>query len=238
VQQDGAFTLRKIDRTAKTALGVLPGRSHSGKDIGILTSVRSNNNGTHPTLQWVLRCLTVSDADSYNTVATQLDSLTALTQESEKEQTVTNRYCMFVFRITDDRGNELSDYDVVFTAGPDYNENHLPPGFFVDRQRNQLNPGKLTYYIDYDVMANGINEPGLDGKFGFRITAQPTKGFAHYTAAEHQGTLAQLKQYFAPNQTLMVDVQLRRHVYDGVFRLTHKLKPEDFRKQEKGNEIT
>ena len=248
VQKDGAFNLKKIDRTAKTALGVLPGRSHSGKDIGILTSVRSNDKGTHPTLQWVLRCLTVSDADSYNTVATQLDALTSQTQESEKEETVTelfvfertfitNRYCMFVFRITDDRDTELSDYDVVFTAGPDYNENHLPPGFFVDRQRNQINPGKLTYYIDYDLMTDWLNKPELEGKFGFRITAQPTKGFAHYTAAEHQGTLSQLKQYFAPNQTLRVDGQHRRHVYEGVFRLTQKLKSEDFRKQEKGEEI-
>lgn len=248
VQQDGAFTLKKDDRSSKTALGVLPGRSHSGTKLGILASVSPDDDGSHPTLKWVLRCLGVRSAAAYNRLLKELDALTAQTQEDERvervstlfvfERTFTrNRCCMFVFRITDDRDNDLSDYDVIFTAGPDYDENHLPPNFFVDRQRNHLNPGKLTYYIDYDVMATGLNASGLDGKFGFRITAHPTEGFAYYTVAEYKGTLAALKQYFAPNQTLMVDVQLRRHVYEGVFLLTQKLTPEDFRKQEKGNEI-
>ena len=199
-------------------------------------------------MQWVLRCLEVGSAAAYNRLVKELEELTTKTQTDERKQAVkqlfvfrrtfvTNRYCMLVIRITDDRGNNLSDYDVLFTAGPDYDPNHLPPGFFVDRQRNQLNPGKLTYYIDYDVMNDWFSKPELAGKFGVRITARPAEGFAHYTVAEHKGTFAALKRYFEPNQTLMIEVELRRRVVEGVFRLTQDPRPEDFKNQPKGADL-
>jgi len=248
VQTDGDLALKKDDRSVKTALGVLPGRSHSGTNIGILASVKADDDGTHPTVQWVLRCLEVGSAAAYNRLVKDLDDLTAKTQTDERKQSVkqlfifrrtfvTNRYCMLVIRIVDDRGYNLSDYDVLFTAGPAYDPNHLPPGFFVDRQRNHLNPGKLTYYIDYDVMNDWLNKPELAGKFGVRITARPSEGFAYYTVAEHKGAFAALRRYFEPNQTLMIEVELRRRVVEGVFRLTQNLTPEDFSKQPKGSEI-
>jgi hypothetical protein len=146
-------------------------------------------------------------------------------------------YGMLVFRLIDDRGNQLTDYDLLFTAGPQYNENHLPPGFFVDRQRNSLNHGKLTYYVDYDVMNEGLNRPELEGKFGFKVIARPETGFAYYTVAEYRGTFAALKRYFEPNQTMMIEIEMRRHVVEGVFTLTQNLAPEDFRKTPKGREI-
>ncbi len=150
---------------------------------------------------------------------------------------VINRYCMLVFKLSDDRGNNLVDYDLVFTAGPGYDSNHLPPGFFVDRQRNLLNRGKLTYYVDYDVMGDGLNKPEVAGKFGFKVAARPAEGFAYYTVAEHQGTIAALKRYFEPNQTLMIEIELQRHVVEGVFRLTQNLSPEDFKNQPKGADL-
>jgi len=122
--------------------------------------------------------------------------------------------------------------------GPTYDPNHLPPGFFVDRQRNLLNTGKLTYYMDYDVMSEWFSKPELEGKFGVRIGARPSEGgFAYYTVAEHRGTFPGLKKYFEPNRTLMVEVQLKRHVVEGIFRLTQSLTPEDFKHQPKGGEI-
>jgi hypothetical protein len=145
---------------------------------------------------------------------------------------------MIIIQIGDDRGNTLSDYDVLFTAGPDYDENHLPPGFFVDRQRNTKSPGKLTYYIDYDVMDDWFGRPELENKFGFKIRARPDQGYAYYTVAEHRGTFTSLRKYFEPNRTMMLDVQLRRHVVEGVFRLTQNLTtPEDFRDQPHGREL-
>jgi hypothetical protein len=248
VQADGTLKLTKDDRTAVTALGVLPGRSHSGGDIGILASVKANDDGTHPTVRWVLRCLEIGSATAYARLVKELRDLTDKTQTDERTERVkemliirrtfnTSRYCMLVIRIVDDRGNSLSDYDVLFTAGPGYDPNHLAPGFFVDRQRNQDSPGKLTYYIDYDVMRDWFDRPELEGKFGVRIAARPDQGFAYYTVAEHRGTFANLKKYFEPNQTLMIEVELRRHVAAGVFRLTQDLAPEDFRKQPKGDDL-
>jgi len=248
VQKSDKFALVKDDRREKYAMGVLPGRSHSGNKIGILASVPADSDGSHPTLQWVLRCLEVGSVAAYNRLAKQLEELTAKTQLDEHEDKekaffvfqrtfITNRYCMLVFKISDDRGNHLADYDVLFTAGPDYDPNHLPPGFFVDRQRNQRDPGKLTYYIDYDVMSDWLSRPQLEGKFGFRIAARPAEGFAYYAVAEHKGTFVALKRYFAPNQTLMIDVQLQRRVKEGVFDLTTNLGPEDFRNQEAGDDI-
>jgi hypothetical protein len=249
VQQNGDFKLLKDERTPKFGLGVLPGRSHSGTDIGILRSVAANDDGTHPTVEWTLKCLGVSSIASYNRLVDDLDKLTAKTQENERVETVkelliferkfyTDRYCMFVFKISDDRGNHLLDYDILFTAGPDYNPNHLPEGFFVDRQRNQLDRGKLTYYINYDKMEQGLSSPELQGKFGFQIKARPDAGYAYYTTAEHKGTFAGLKKYFAPNQTVMIDIQLTRQVREGVFRFTTNLENEDFRGQPPGNIIT
>ncbi|MFH1982964.1 MAG: phospholipase [Pseudomonadota bacterium] len=248
VQTDGGLRLSKERRNSRTAFGVLPGLSHSGETIGIVRSVKANDNGTHPTVRWVVRCLEVTNQTAYKRLTGELDKLTAQTQVDENEETVreffvferkftTNRYCMLVIRLTDDRGNELNDYDVVFTAGPSYDPNHLPPGFFVDRQRNLLNPGRLTYYIDYDVMNDWLGKPELAGKFGFRIAARPSEGLACYTVAEHRGTFASLKRYFEPNQTLMVEVELRRHVFEGLFQLTQNLIPEDFTNQPKGSKV-
>ncbi len=248
VQSDRRLELKKEDRTRKTALGVLPQRSHSGGKFGILASVRADDDGSHPTVHWVLRCLQVGSASGYGRIVKELESLTEKTQKDEhvekttelfvfERKFVTNRYCMLVIRIMDDRANNLSDYDVLFTAGPAYDPNHLPPGFFVDRQRNQRNPGILTYYIDYDVMSDWLSKPQLQGRFGVRVTARPSEGFAYYAVAEHKGTFAALRRYFEPNQTLMVEVELRRRVGEGVFRLTQNLAPEDFRKQPPGADI-
>lgn len=247
-QLGGAFTLSKDGRTKKTALGVLPGRSHSGNDMGIMASVGANDDGSHPTLKWVLRCLSVASATGYSVLVRELDALTAATQEEERnirkkdlflfQRTfVTDRYCMFVFRIVDDRGNELRDYDVIFTAGPLYDENHLAPGFFKDRQRNQRNAGRLTYYINFDIMAEWLAKPALEGKFGFRIVARPDKGFAFYTVAEYRGTFAELRRYFEANQTVMVEIELVRHVAEGVFNLTQDLAPQNFSDNTQGGEI-
>jgi len=247
-EKGGGLKMVKDKRTNRTALGVLPGRSHSGDKIGILGSVRADDDGSHPTVKWTLRCLEVASAAAYNRLVKELDDLTAQTQRDEHEERVkklfvfertfiTNRYCMMIFKLCDDREFSLTDYDVLFTAGPEYDPNHLPPGFFVDRQRNLPNPGKLTYYMDYDVMNEWLSKPELEGKFGVRIGARPSEGFAYYTVAEHRGTFAGLKKYFEPNQTLMVEVELKRQVVEGIFRLTQSLTPEDFKHQPKGEEL-
>jgi hypothetical protein len=248
VQKGKTLSLQKDVRAKPVPLGVLPDLSHSGENIGIMRSVPANADGSHPTVQWVLKCLGIRSFSGFSQMIRTLGDLTAETQENERKRKerawflssrtfTTSRYCMLVIRLVDDRGHLLTDYDVFFTAGPDYNVNHLPPGFFVDRQRNQKNPGKLTYYIDYDVMSKGMATNKLDDRFGFRIRARPDEGFAHYVEAEHRGTFSQLSRYLAPNQTLMVEIELERLVDQGVFQLTNSVVPEEIAREPSGNEI-
>lgn len=244
-QVDGGLATDKMTRSAKTVLGIVPGRSHSGDKMGILRSAKaSDTEQTHPTVSAILKCLVVNDAQSYAAALKDFEKLTAQTQKDERteketelflfERTFkTSRYCMLIFRLVDDRGNNLSDYDVLFTAGPDYNENHLPEGFFVDRQRNSSNHGKLTYYVDYDVMNKSMGK----GEFGIKIVARPISGFAYYTVAEYKGLFKDLKNYIEPNQSLMIEIQMRRHVGEGVFQLTEKLNPENFKNVGVGKDI-
>lgn len=247
-QQDGKLTLTKQKQPEKFAFGVLPGLSHSGSDMGIMRSVAANSDLTHPTVNALLQCLAVNSAAGYKKCQKDLQTLSEKTQQAErvrstkelfifKREFTTSRYCMFVFRILDDRENAIADYDLLFTAGPEYNENHLPEGFFVDRQRNQLHRGKLTYYLDYDKMAQWFAKPELQGKLGFKLIARPTSGYAYYVVAEHRGTFNSLKQFFEPNQTVMVEIQLKRHVTEGVFQLTQNVVPTSFKNQPKGADL-
>ncbi|MBI2786035.1 MAG: phospholipase [Legionella longbeachae] len=232
------LVVAKMIRTQPMAFGVLPGCAHSGKNIGIIRSVTMANAATHPTAIWVLRCLQVKNPNSYNTLTKELDKLTKETQKNEQEETVktliykrdyiTNRYSMIIFRLIDDRGNHLIDYDLYLTAGPKYSEQALPTGFFVDRQRNLNNRGKLTYYLDYDIMEAGINNPKMQGNLGFRIKAYPEssdQALAYYRLLDFHSSLADINKILHPNETVMVEIMLQRRVDRTVSRITNKLSP-------------
>jgi hypothetical protein len=228
-------TTLKVERNrtaASTAFGILPGRSHSGKEIGIIRSVTLDNADRHPTAQWVLRCLQVRNRAGYNRLVRELQDLTAETQEAEAldlekwlfgtRKYEISRYSMVVFRLVDDRGQSLSDYDLYLTAGPNYSENDLPKGFFVDRQRNKRNPGKLTYYLDYDAIAG---EKKLEGKLGFRIVARPEAGLAFYRLLDFRSKVATISRILRPNETVMVEIVMQRQVDATVFRISSDLNP-------------
>lgn len=248
VQQNNSLQLQSYQQPESFAFGILPGLAHSGDDIGIMRSVKPEDTTKHPTVQWLLRCLKVKSADDYQQLSKELLKLTSTTQVHEREKIesagflfkrkfITSRYSMLIFRLSDDRNNQLTDYDIKFTAGPDYSENHLPPGFCVDRQRNLHNHGKLSYYIDFDLMKDWLKKPELADCFGFTIQARPSSGFAYYKVAEYRGSFKQLSQYFAANQTLMIDIQLKRQVREGVYKLTGELAPQKFNKQKEGKNL-
>lgn len=233
-----SLAVAKMKRSQPMALGVLPGCSHSGKKMGIIRSVTMANANTHPTAIWVLRCLQVKSRDAYNTVAKELEKLTEKTQNNEHTERVktliyqrdyiTNRYSMIIFRLIDDRGNHLDDYDLYLTAGPKYSENALPTGFFADRQQNQRNRGKLTYFLDYDIMESGINTPIMQGNLGFRIKAHPEasdKALAYYRMLDFHSSLADINKILHPNETVMVEIMLQRRVDRTVSRITNNLTP-------------
>ncbi|QMT61627.1 phospholipase PlaB [Legionella sp. PC997] len=232
------LVVSKMIRSKPMAFGVLPRLAHSGKNMGIIRSVTLANAATHPTAIWVLRCLQVKNTAAYNAIAIELDKLTKETQNNEhiemvstlifKREYITNRYSMIVFRLIDDRGNHLADYDLFLTAGPKYSEQALPQGFFVDRQRNLNNRGKLTYFLDYDIMEAGINTPQMQGHLGFRIRAYPessAQALAYYKVLDFHSSLADMNQIIHPNETVMVEIMLQRRVDKAVFRITNNLTP-------------
>lgn len=245
-----SLVVAKMIRTQPMAFGVLPGRSHSGKNIGIIRSVTMANAATHPTTIWVLRCLQVKNRDTYNTLAKELDKMTQETQKNEHTEAVktliykreysTNRYSMIIFRLIDDRGNHLVDYDLYLTAGPKYSEEALPKGFFVDRQRNMHNRGKLTYFLDYDIMEAGINTPKMQGNLGFRIKAYPeasNQALAYYRLLDFHSSLADINKILQPNETVMVEIMLQRRVDRTVFRITNNLSPEKISAKPTGKKV-
>ncbi|TAL60201.1 MAG: phospholipase [Legionella sp.] len=254
LHQEGAngenLVVAKMSRTQPMAFGVLPGLSHSGKKIGVITSVTLANAATHPTAIWVLKCLQVKNRKSYNILVKELDTLTQETQKNEhieliktpiyKREYITNRYAMIIFRLVDDRGNHLFDYDLYLTAGPQYSEELLPQGFFVDRQRNQHNRGKLTYYLDYDVMEAGINTPKMQGNLGFRIKAYPEasdQALAYYRLLDFHSSLADIDKILHPNETVMVEIMLQRRVDNMVSRITNNLTPAKITQQPSGKKV-
>ncbi|AWN75105.1 phospholipase PlaB [Legionella anisa] len=232
------LVVSKMTRTKQMAFGVLPGCSHSGKKMGIIRSVTMANAATHPTAIWVLQCLQVRNRDSYSKLTKDLDELTKETQKNEhiervktfmhQREYITNRYSMIIFRLIDDRGNHLDDYDLYLTAGPKYSEYALPVGFFADRQRNQHDRGKLTYFLDYDIMESGINTPKMQGNLGFRIKAYPEssdQALAYYKLLDFHSSLADINKILHPNETVMVEIMLQRRVDRTVSRITNNLSP-------------
>lgn len=248
VQQGEQLQLAASQQSEPFAFGILPGQAHSGDRLGIMNAVSPDDDGRHPTVFWLRQCLSVRDAASYLQLTKQLQQLCKTTQKQEhsivesagfifERKFITSRYSMLIFQLCDDRGNTLHDYDLKFTAGPDYNENHLPSGFCIDRQRNQKNTGKLTFYIDFDLLDKWLKKPELADCFGLKIQARPSSGFAYYQVAEYRGHFKTLCSYLVPNQTLLIDIVLTRVVHQGVFRLTTDLAPEDFSDQPVGDPL-
>ena len=135
---------------------------------------------------------------------------------------------MLVFRFVDDRGEVLSDYDLFITGGPKYSPDDLPEGFFVDRQRNKRSPGKLTYYLDYDVLRRGLNKAVMQGRIGFKVVARPVEddeALAFYRPIEFQSDEDSLADVLLPNETLMIEIRFQRFVDAKVFRVESNLTP-------------
>jgi pimeloyl-ACP methyl ester carboxylesterase len=250
-QRGDGLEQMQIQRAPKTAFGVLTGLAHGGDKMGIMKSVTKTNADTHQTTKWLLKCLMVSDAADYAAVSNELDQLTRDTQENEHEEKVktlfgpktytTDRYAMVVFRMVDDRGETLSDYDLLITGGPKYSPDALPSGFFVDRQRNRKNVGKLTYYLNSDVLLEGLNNAQAGGHIGFRLVARPEKGpkeLMFYHPLDWKSDKIAAAKILRPNETLMVEIRLERRVDARVFRLGRKLKPSKISKTPMGHTVS
>ena len=182
--------------------------SHTGKTMGIMGSIGPLDTGA-PVVQDILSCFQVDSQQAY---ATQLKRLN---DETQKEQKDGDQYCMLVFNVRDDQGEQIAqgDYDLLLLAGSRYQPDKLPKGFFLDRQMN-TNTGRLVYYLDAGKMLDIVKK----GQFGFRVVARPTKGFSYYAAAEFRPSKEEIQKILMPNRTIYVDIMLHRFVDKNVFR--------------------
>jgi hypothetical protein len=248
-----------------TACKIVSGRSHSGANIGILTSVK-DDGAPHPTVEAVLRCLEVAGAADYEALRTAFAGENRTTQEAERVEIIRRRllpdtvyftdcYSMVIFRIQDDRGGKIGEFELELTAAPATQPDRkpspdlLPKGFFGDRQRNRRHTGTLIYYLNSDAMLgfppivrNGkVLRDAFVGaaKLGFRIEPFLASGFAHYLPAELAAAAQTLALVVKPNQTTLVDIVLRRVVREGVFRLARldKRADTDFAKDPPGDPL-
>ncbi|WP_418642325.1 esterase/lipase family protein [Vibrio chaetopteri] len=192
-----------VQRPQAVPLGVVPKASHSGKSKGIMRSVLSPTS-SKPQVSEILQCLKVNSAQDYQARVQSLETLTATTQQRTK------RFINLVFVLTDDQGHAVTDYDVIFLAGPDRDPKGFKKGFFLDKQKNAANPNHIVFYVNYDVIAK-------TNLTGFRVIARPSEGFSFYHAVEYRVESSVVDSFLHPNETLYIEVELRRRVDQGVF---------------------
>lgn len=251
---------RAITHAPRTAMRVVAGKSHSGEKMGIMRSVSPDTGraADAETVGAILDCLGVSTAAEYRELCDGFDRETERVQASERTEVesrlllgdrvfVHDRCAMAIFRVRDELGHPVEDFDLLLTAGPESDPNHLPSGFAIDRQANRISRGTITYYFNADVM-HGCDAVVHDGRvvrpespgagsLGLRIRPRPTDGFVHYAPCEIAASSRLLKNVVRPNETTLVDITLRRIVRGGVFELDRGFTRRDFRKTEPGGVI-
>jgi len=224
---DGSQATRLImadtrpSRPPESGFGVVPNASHSGNRIGIMRSVSTRNAAGKPVVGEILKCLQVGTEGGYRR---RCDEMMSLTEETQRKNAgliydgKVRRFVMFVFKVTDDHGNLIGDYDM-FLLGDGFKPHTLPKGFMIDRQKNSKSQ-VLTYYLDYDALktakAIGIR---IIARPGFGIPGKPPAAFAGYLPAEFRAEGDVLTHYIRPNETVYVDVELKRMVDRETLRL-------------------
>ncbi|MDX2268591.1 MAG: hypothetical protein NW208_10830 [Bryobacter sp.] len=211
----GELAAVRWQRSPQCALRVVPNAAHGGEELGILRGIPAS--GEHPSYTAILEALAVH---------TEQDYVNLLAQWASQNQ-ARAPHSMVVFRVKDDTGRLVEDYDLLLTAGEAASPDDLPKGFFRDRQRNKLHPGKLTYFLDHTKLA--------ELPIGFVVQARPEKGLVSYSPAAIAP--AQLAGVLRSDETLMVDIQLRRTIDRACFQLTKNRLPEEIRRDPLGQPV-
>ena len=246
----------------RTALLVVPGKSHSGTSKGIMRSVKADPDSKpdKATVNAILESINVKTQLQYDMLCSDFDKRTKLVQQQEQVEVekrlllgdnifVHQRYSMVIFRLRDSEGYDINDYDLLLTAGAENDPNHLPRGFFIDRQQNKRTPGTVTYFLNYDIMAGskavlhngqGVQaaSPGAE-MLGLQIRPRPEDDgtFVHYLPCDLQASKRLLTAALKPNQTTLIDIVLQRVVREGVFRIGRGTDTKGFRRQAPGPPI-
>jgi hypothetical protein len=246
-------------RSQATAFKILPGLSHSGREMGIMASVVDNTQ-PHPTVDAVLRCLGVADEAGYGRLREQFAAENAQHQalsrrvEIEKIPVLPDRvylhdpHAMVIFRLLDSSGARVPDMNLLLTAGPQADPNQLPQGFLTDRQGNRRAPGHLCFFLNHAVLAGCAEVRDADGKlrrpallprppYGLRLQPRQENQWVQHWAADLDTARTTLLDLVDPNQTTVIDLRLTRVVREGVLRFTRQIAPRSFRDDEPGGAL-
>jgi len=238
-----------VARPPAVPFRVIKGASHSGTDSGIMRSVAANLGGAgEEVVKAILRCLSVTTRAGYDELAAQFIEETRAVQEEERVERVKSvfqttrefvhdRYAQLIFRVRDSDGQAVPDFDLLLTAGSKSSPNHLPEGFFQDRQANQQTRGVITYYLNYDILVGGAEIPGVrEGNkgvegLGLELHPRPEDGFVHFRKCRAPASSELLSQLVRPNETTFIDILLTRVVHDEVLRLDPTTTPKPIPKK-------
>ncbi|WDF80957.1 hypothetical protein ACFGVS_04315 [Mucilaginibacter sp. AW1-7] len=235
----------EFDTAPKTAFRVVKWKAHSGTTMGIMASPKEDGKDdsaeSAALIEAILDCIKVNNINDYDTLidafAAQTDEVQAVEQVEKVSEGfflhdryfIHDRFSMVIFRIHDSEDYPVTDYDLIFTAGDNADPNHLPEGFFADRQRNSISPQTVTYFVNHDVMNGcaGIKydgkelRPALPGakKLGLIVNPRPDNGFIKYVPFEINAADEFLKKVIQPNSTTLIDICLQRVVSQQVFGL-------------------
>lgn len=253
---------RRPKHAPRTAFRLVKGAAHSGSDKGIMRSVgkRAGADGSE-VVDAILRCCAVAPQDGAarpgadyvalcDAFAAETEAVHAAERVEKEDRLflrdrifVHDRMTQVIFRVRDSQGHPISDFDLLL-IGQDDDPNHLPKGFFIDRQRNQRARNTLTYFLNHDVMAGcpavvvdgeveRPEEAGMD-ELGLWIKPRPTDGFVHYGEARLRAGKELAEAVLRADETVLVDIVLRRIVREGVVHLSRGTKRGSFRKVKPG----
>lgn len=242
-----------------TCFRIVRGKSHSGTTKGIMRSIQSEPGNAKDAdfIQSLLACIQVKTMADYKNLQKQFVDENLQVQQDEQVEFedrlllpdnyfIHDRFSMVLFRIHDDYGYVVDDYDLILTAGEHNSPDHLPKGFFMDRQKNTRHKGTLTYYFNYDAMCGNDREIVYRGKklrdplpgatmLGLKLIPRPSEGFVHYLPCEIKSSKEVMQQFIQPNQTTLVDITLRRIVHEGIFTLRRGIEPRSFKNNPPGD---
>ena len=244
----------------ETPLRILSGKSHSGRRRGIMRSVRAELDAQpdRETIDALLRCLRVESLAQYRALTREFAAESEAVQASEQLEVARrrfpepldflhDRYSMLIFRLSDHEGHAVPDFDLLLTAGEKDSPNHLPRGFFVDRQQNPDQLDTVCYYLNHSVLTGcaaihdgeRLVRPPIVGTsgLGLRIVARPDAGFAHYMECGIEASPEFLRSLIVPNRTTLVDIVLQRVVGSETFRLERGIAETNFVHQRPGDPL-
>ncbi len=199
----------KVKTSPQTALRIIDDSSHSGPSKGIMAAVNKPTATNKPILKPLLEALQVSTTTEYNQLSKQWTKESKAVQDTERvrRKKPTDQYSMVVFSLFDHEDNPLEDFDIYLLGGAIYDPDVLPKGFFRDRQKNTQRTNAVVYYVNHKKFAQIP-----DNKVGILIRARPDKGLVHFTDGEWHSDNFDFSDILRPNETIYIDIKLKRNV--------------------------